>query len=524
MALLERYGVDTVFGIPGAHTLDMYRGIAGSNIRHVLARHEQGAGFMADGYARASGRPGVCTLITGPGVTNAATALGQSFADSIPMLMISSTNATHTLGKGWGCLHEITDQQAVTAPLTAFSATALSPDDLPELIGQAFSRFTSARPRPVHIAVPIDVLAAATDAEWSTRAGPARPRPAREAIVAAAALLARSERPVLYAGGGAVEAAGPLTELAEWLNAAVLSSNAGKGIVPESHALSIGGGISRGPAKDYLGRADVVLAIGTELAETDSFVERLHIAGKLIRIDIDPSKINDLYPADVGIQADAGAAAQELLAALRDSGANQTREQARDDVKAVRAACDAGLSDTERQHQRVLQSVRAALPAQAVVMGDISQLVYTGSYAFPVEQPRSWFYPAGYCTLGCALPNAIGAALAVPDKPVAVLAGDGGFMFTVQELATAVQEGLSIPVVIWNNGALRQIRDDMDEMGIPRIGVDLHNPDFVALAEAFGARGRRPASVDELESALAESLDAGVPTLIDVHQDSSWLI
>ena len=144
MALLERYGVDTVFGIPGAHTLDMYRGIAGSNIRHVLARHEQGAGFMADGYARASGRPGVCTLITGPGVTNAATALGQSFADSIPMLMISSTNATHTLGKGWGCLHEITDQQAVTAPLTAFSATALSPDDLPELIGQAFSRFTSA--------------------------------------------------------------------------------------------------------------------------------------------------------------------------------------------------------------------------------------------------------------------------------------------------------------------------------------------------------------------------------------------
>ena len=306
MALLERYGVDTVFGIPGAHTLDMYRGIASSNIRHVLARHEQGAGFMADGYARASGRPGVCTLITGPGVTNAATALGQSFADSIPMLMLSSANATHTLAKGWGCMHEITDQQAVTAPLTAFSATALSPDDLPELIGQAFSRFATARPRPVHIAVPIDVLAAATDGEWSTRAGPARPSPAPEAIVAAAALLAHSERPVLYAGGGAVEAAGPLTELAEWLNAAVLSSNAGKGIVPDSHALSIGAGISRGPARDYIGRADVVLAVGTELAETDSFVERLQIAGKLIRIDIDPSKINDLYPADVGIQADAG--------------------------------------------------------------------------------------------------------------------------------------------------------------------------------------------------------------------------
>ena len=249
--LLEQYGIDTVFGIPGVHNLALYRGLGRSSITHVQARNEQGAGFMADGFARAGGRPGVCFVISGPGVTNAATPLGQAFADSIPVLMISAVTASHTHGQGWGALHEITDQEAVTRPLTAISATALSPEDLPALLGRAFTVFASQRPRPVHIGIPIDVLEMETDGNWKAVAPPARPSPDSKAVAAAARLLLDAARPSIYVGGGAVEAAASVTAIAERLNATVITSNAGKGVVPESHPLNVGGSIWRQPTQDH---------------------------------------------------------------------------------------------------------------------------------------------------------------------------------------------------------------------------------------------------------------------------------
>jgi 5-guanidino-2-oxopentanoate decarboxylase len=495
--LLEQYGVDTVFGIPGVHTLDLYRGIANSNVRHVLARNEQGAGFMADGYARVSRKAGVCTLITGPGVTNAATPLGQAYIDSIPVLLISSVNATHTLGKGWGCLHEITDQRAVTAPLTAMSATAFKPEDVPEFLGQAFALFQSSRPRPVHIAVPIDVLAQSTSGEWSARLAPARPGPDLAAVRAGASL----------------------PELAELLGATVIASNAGKGIVPDSHPLSLGTSLMLAGTRSHLAQADVVLAIGTELSETDSFIDRLDINGKLIRVDIDAGRTNDLYPATIGIQADAAATVNALLSALKETGASPKQN----DLDAVREQNNAKFSPVEQQHRRLLASLRNTLATDAVVMGDITQLVYTGTFAFPAEQPRCWYYPAGYCTLGCALPMAIGAKLAAPDRDVVVLVGDGGFMFTIQELATAAQLKQPLPIVIWSNSMLQQIHDNMVEWGIPPTGVDLTNPDFVMLANAFGCHGTRPDSLDAFETAVDEALRAQTPTLIEVQQGADWL-
>lgn len=521
--LLEEYGVDTVFGIPGVHTLDLYRGIANSKIQHVLARNEQGAGFMADGYARVSGKPGVCTLITGPGVTNAATPLGQAYADSIPVLLISSANRTYTLGKGWGCLHEITDQRAVTAPLTALSATALTPEELPELVGQAFSLFASGRPRPVHISIPRDVLAKPTKGGWPPRSAPSRPMPAPSAVHAAADLLAQAQQPLILVGGGAVGANGAITKLVELLGAAVITSNAGKGIVPDSHPLNLGASLVLQGTQDYLGNADVILAIGTELSETDSFIERLDINGKLIRVDIDAGKINDLYPAEIGIQGDAGPTVAALLSALKESDVARKRTGTEEDVASIHEQNQAQLSPIERQHQSLLTALRNALPEDSIVMGDITQLVYTGSFAFPMEQPRCWFYPAGYCTLGCALPMAIGAKLAAPDRPVVVLAGDGGFMFTVQELAVAAELKEPLPIVIWNNDGLRQIRDDMTARNIPPTGVDFRNPDFVTLANAFGCHGVRPDSLEAFEGTVTRALDAPSPTLIEVHQDADWL-
>ena len=520
ISLLESYDVDTVFGIPGVHTLDLYRGLAHSNIRHVQARNEQGAGFMADGYARLGGKPGVCVLISGPGVTNACTPMGQSFADSIPVLVISSTTASYSLGKGWGCLHEVTDLEAVTRPLTALSATAGSPDDLEELIGQAFSIFASERPRPVHIAIPIDVLAQPVSTTWQRRVVPAPPAPAGSAIREAAALLRQAERPLIYAGGGAANAAHTLTEIAERLDAAVITTTAGKGVVPDSHPLCVGGGIVRPQARDFLAQADVILAIGTEMSETDSFVERLTLNGQLIRIDIDSRKMNDLYPASIGIVSDADLATRELLLAL---GAEIQDHNTASQVAAVCRSLVDELTDSESRHIRMLDVLREVLPGDAVIAGDICQVVYTGAFAFPVEQPRQWHYPAGYCTLGCGLPNGIGGKLALGDTPVVVLAGDGGFMFTVQELITAAELRLSLPIIVWNNAGLKQIRDDMAHRKIPAVGVDGINPDYPQLAGACGCKSNRPDSEAAFRSAVTDALTAEVPTLIEVFEDSDWL-
>lgn len=521
--LLEGYGVDTVFGIPGFHNLEFYRGLAKGNITHVLSRNEQGAGFMADGYARSSGRPGVCTLITGPGVTNAATPLGQAYADSIPMLLLSSANESHTLGKGWGCLHEITDQRALTAPLTAFSAMVGSPDEIPELIGQAFAVFASARPRPVHISIPLDILALPATDDWQVRNLPSRPVPAAQSVSAAAQLLAQAERPLIVVGGGAAEAGACVTELAEWLEATVIASNAGKGVVADSHPLSLSGGMIREPVRDHLAAADVVLALGTELSASDSFVPRLPINGKLIRVDIDPAKFNDCYPAEIAVLGDAGAAAGAILAALQEIGPKTSAQGAGNLVAQVREQVLDGLSATERQHKTVLDHLRAVLAADTVIMGDITQIVYTGMAMMPVDQPRRWFYPAGFGTLGCALPGAIGAKLASPHTPVMVLVGDGGFMFTVQELMSAIELKMSLPIVIWNNDGFGMIRDGMDAWGIPRIAADPLTPDFIKLADAFGCEARQPSDGDQFRAAVSEAFTTPGPTLIVVNQDSDWL-
>lgn len=522
--LLEKYDVDTIFGIPGVHTLDLYRGLANSPIKHVQARHEGGAGFMADGYARASGRPGVCVLISGPGVTNGLTAIGQSYADSIPVLMISSTTPSYTLGKGWGYLHEVPDLEAMTTPLTALSATALYPSDVPGLVGQAFRIFASERPRPVHLIIPIDVLAMPVEDEWQPVKPPRRPLPHPDAISEAVDLLAKAERPLVMVGGGAVEAVQTITEIVDVLNASVVSSNAGKGVVRESHPNNAGGGIWRKAVQDHVGEADCILAIGTELAETDSFVEQLPINGSLIRVDIDSSKINDVYPADVGVVADAEPAARQILQGLREKGVKPVKRDTAGVVKAVIKRTLEEVSVNEAQHVKVLTALREVLPENTVIAGDISQLVYSGSFAMPVEHPRLWHYPAGFCTLGCGLPNGIGAKLALPDRPVIVIAGDGGVMFTVQEMITAAELGLNIPIIIWENGGLHQIKDDMEARDIPPIGVQGINPDFVALGKAMGCYATRPGSMHAFVTAVAEALSADRPTVIEISQGSEWLL
>jgi len=523
MHLLESYGVTTVFGIPGEHTLELYRGIEKSNVRAVTPRNEQGASFMADGYARVTGEPGVCTLITGPGVTNAATGIGQAYADSIPMLVISSANDSPSLGKGWGRLHETTDLCAITRPLTAFSAMVHDPAEIPELVAQAFTVFRSRRPRPVHIAIPIDVMEMRVEDDWQPYEIAELPVPAPAAIDRAAGLLAQVQSCVMIVGGGAQQASTEVTALAQKLQVGVIASNAGKGVVADSNPLSLGGAILSPAVHEYLAQAEVVLAIGTELAEADSFIYDLPVNGKVIRIDIDPARFSDAFPAHIAIQGDARAACAQLLEALAGVEIGRSAAEVNAKLDTVRSAQLAAYTDVERQHIRVLDLLRSELPDDAVIMGDIAQLVYTGTVAMQTLLPRTWFYPAGFGTLGCALPDAIGAKLALPERNVIALVGDGGFMFTVNELATAVEEGLSIPIILWHNHSYAMIRDGMVKRGIPEIGVNPRAPDFVRLADAFGCPGRNVDSAEGFTQALRDAREHAGPSLIVVTENDAWL-
>jgi acetolactate synthase I/II/III large subunit len=521
--LLEHYGVELVFGIPGVHTVELYRGLAASMLRHVTPRHEQGAGFMADGYARVTGKPGVCFIITGPGMTNIATSMAQAYADSIPMLVISSVNTTRHLGGGTGRLHELPSQRDVFAGLTAFSHTLLDADELPQVLARAFAVFATERPRPVHIEIPLDVIVAPVR-DMTSRAVvlPAKPAGAPAALDEATALLAAARRPLILAGGGAIEAAPELRALAERLQAPVALTINAKGLLPRGHALSIGSTQSLAATRALVREADVVLAVGTELGETDYdvvFDNGFAIDGKLIRIDIDAQQVMRNFRPDVAIAADA----KLVLAALDQRLATRPLPPRDADwgaprVGTARAAVNAGYDAPIRSQAVLFDTVLSALP-DAIVVGDSTRPVYAGNFVFEASSPRSWFNSStGYGTLGYGLPAAIGARLATGDRPVICLIGDGGLQFTLPELASAVEAAVPVIVLLWNNRDYAEIKKYMVERDIEPIGVDIYTPDFLALARGFGccaASAHTPATLaNELKQAAARR----VPTLIEIDE------
>jgi thiamine pyrophosphate-dependent acetolactate synthase large subunit-like protein len=518
ISLLETYGVDTVFGIPGVHTLELYRGIADRRMRHVAVRHEQGAGFIADGYARASGRPGVCCLITGPGLLNAATPIGQAYSDSVPMLVLCSVNAKGDLGKGRGRLHEISDQRATVAPLTAFSRTVMDAAEISEAVSDAYAVFETQRPRPVVLEFPLDVLSSPADIGHPARKQSTKPKAKPADLDAAAKLIDGAKAPLLLVGGGTVDCAADVRSFLEKSGALGVTTTAGKGVIPASHPQSLGATLLKPETQAALAEADVIIAAGTELAETDSWVDQLNIPGKLIRIDLDAFTLGRDYTPSVGILADAG----ETLAALtaRIKGGRKP-DLAR--AAAIRKAVVEGMNPLERKHAKVLDALAAALPKDGIVVTDMTQIAYTANYYYPSETPRCWFHPCGFGTLGYAMPAAIGAKIACPDRAVVAVAGDAGFLFTVQELGTAVELELPLPIILWNNDGLGQIALGMVQGGIEEIGVKQRNPDYLALARAYDCGAVRVDSLKGLEDAIKAALKAKGPTLIEVREDGAFL-
>jgi acetolactate synthase-1/2/3 large subunit len=521
IGFLEQYGIDTIFGIPGVHTVELYRGLGNSKIRHVTPRHEQGAGFMADGYARATGRPAACFIITGPGLTNIATALGQAYGDSIPMLVISSVNRRDELGLGEGRLHELPSQRNLMAGLTAFSHTLMRAEELPQVLARAFTVFRSARPRPVHIEIPLDVITApADDLPRRILSTPGRPSPDPASIAEAAELLASAKRPLVIFGGGAQNGAIEARSLVERLGAPAIMTTNAKGILPPGHPLSLGSSLSQPPVRDELASADVVLVVASELGETDTmlFESRPRFTGKLIRIDIDPEQCVRNAFADVAIAGDAALALSALLKELPPTPASRSYDKR---VKELREGVEKLYTERQKLHRRLFSAVQQTLP-DVLIVGDSTQPVYSANFFYEAERPRSFFNAAtGYGTLGYALPAAIGAKLAQPERPVAAVIGDGGIQFTIAELASAVELALPLSIVLWNNHGYNEIREYMADRGIPQIGVDIYTPDLLAIARGFGCEGVRAQGFSQLQDELRKSQRRTHPTVIQIDESDA---
>jgi acetolactate synthase-1/2/3 large subunit len=529
--LRDTYGVDTVFGIPGVHTVELYRGLepdadpAAPTIRHVTPRHEQGAGFMADGYARSTGKPGVCFIITGPGMTNITTAMGQALADSIPMLVISSVNRSDTLGRGQGRLHELPSQQQLVSGVARFSHTLLAPSALPEVLARAFALFEGTRPGPVHLEIPIDLfnaeipLPAGRTTHDVTRSRIGRLAPDPALINEAVALLTGAERPLVMLGGGCVAAPEAARQLVEALDAPTVTTINAKGLLGSAHPLDLGANAALPAVRELARDADVVLAIGTELGETDYdvvFDDGFVIGGELIRIDIDPEQLARNHAAALGIVADAGLALEILASRLTDLQANPQGTGRGAQVTAATLEALALPSDpTFAPYVPLLDTLQQALP-EAIWVGDSCATVYAANHLLSQPAPRRYFNAStGYGTLGYGLPAAMGATLGRPDLPVIALVGDGGIMFTLSELACAVEEQLPVVIVLWHNQGYEEIRRFMDNAGVTRLGVDIQAPDFQLLARGFGCAAVAIDSPEALQIALVER-DPSAPLLVEI--------
>ncbi|MHA7777360.1 5-guanidino-2-oxopentanoate decarboxylase [Roseibium sp. M-1] len=518
--ILETNGTEVVFGIPGVHTVELYRGLAGSKIRHITPRHEQGAGFMADGYARVSGKPGVCLVITGPGLTNTITAMAQAYQDSVPMLVISGVNARASLGHGTGKLHELPDQHAVMAPLTLMTHTLLDPDDLPEVMDRAFALLQSGRPGPVHIEIPTDVMAKQIVLGDLRPVKAHGPRAAANQVSELAEKCRLAQRPVILCGGGSVSAASEIKVLAEWLDAPVVTTVNARGIL-SGHPLSVPASPSLAPVRRLLADADLVIALGTQMGQTDY---DMYADGDfpdledLVRVDIDPAQLTRGSRASLSILSTVGQLLEDLLPLVEA----RTGETGGADRAAVcRNVVEAELEPKMKAEIAVLETVRDTLPG-CIIVGDSTQAVYSGNLSFEAGRPRGWFNAAtGFGALGFGPPAAIGASVGEPDTPIVCLVGDGGFQFSLAEIGSAKDCGAKVIFLVWNNDGYGEIRSYMEDCGIEPEGVTPSAPDFLKIAEAYGVPAVRLDDVAELSGALQRFAGEAGPSLIEIHQTNT---
>jgi acetolactate synthase-1/2/3 large subunit len=511
---LYREGVRVIFGLPGVQLYHLLDGLYDeTGIRFVTTRHEQATTYMADGYARAGGGIGTALVVPGPGLQNASAGIGTAYAASSPILVVSGQIERDLIGFDRGMLHEVNDQMDTIRPVTKWAARILNPRDVPAIVHEAFNQLKTGRPRPVEIEIPPETLAEEAEIELLEPANPVRPAASPEQMAAGAEVLGNAKKLLILAGGGVIssEASEALQALAEHLQAPVLMTSEGKGSLSDRHALVLGTmRLRQDPLIDYIAKTDVILAVGTRLATPQM------LSGQtVVQIDIDAVEVGRNYANTVPLVGDAKATLEALYTTL--SGTLPPQPSRADEVAALRQ------ERREHEHARreplagFVRAIRNAMPDDGVFISGMTQVGYYSRAYYPVYQPRTFLTSSYFGNLGYAYPTALGAKVARPDAAVVAISGDGGFMFNSQELSTAVSHKINAVAIVFNDNAYGNVmRDQRDRFNGRVYGPELHNPDFMKLAEAYGARGVRAHNAEELEAKLKEALAIEAPTLLEV--------
>ena len=511
---LEAEGVELLFGLPGNQILSIYDALINSTIRHLVVRHELSSAYMADGYARVTGRVGVALTISGPGAANTLSAMQEAYNASSPILLITGQVDSHLIGKGKWALHDAKDQLMIFSGVTGWNGRVERVEEIPAAIHDALATIRNGRPCPAHLELPRDILSQKEEVEIG-RARPVKRRRAEaEKIGEAARLLKESKRPCIYAGGGVISAGAweELRELAERIQAPVFTSIKGKGALPDDHPLAIGHRGADAIAQEFLLKCDCLLVVGTrfDFIATDAWA--LKLPSPLIQIDIDEREIGNNYPATLGLVGEAKGVLRELLKQLE----GEVRPSRSREVARLKERLDEEGRSRNRSVMRLLEAIRSAIGEDTITVWDVTIPAYWALKYFPVTRPKSFLFPTGSGGMGFALPAALGAKAALPDRGVVAVCGDGSFLATCQELATAMRYGLGITILIFNNNSYGAIKERQEKLFGRSVDVELFNPDLLKLAEAFGARGIRLKSARELKGALKEALASGRLTLLEL--------
>jgi acetolactate synthase-1/2/3 large subunit len=510
---LLRHGVDTLFGIPGVQTYGLFDALqrSGSRMRVIHPRHEQATGYMAFGYAKTTGRVGVFSVVPGPGVLNAGAAICSAYGASAPVLCVTGQVPSDFIGSGKGHLHELPDQLATMRSIMKWAARIDHPGEAPAVMAEAFAQLRMGRPRPVAVEMPWDVFATRAPVQpIDPPASYPEVQPDPEQIERAARLLAAARNPMIMVGSGAQHAHAEVLALAELLQAPVVPLRGGRGVVSDEHPL----GFTCAAGFHRWRDCDALVGIGSRLELTWFRWPKAPQSAPVISIDIDPAQMPRLKPA-VPVVGDARTATRALCEAVMRTG--KARASRREEFVALKERTRAAIQKVQ-PHMAYLDVMRAVLPRDGFFVEEICQAGFTSIFGFPIYAPRTFVTSGCQGTLGFGYPTSLGVKAAHPTKAVLSVSGDGGFMFGVQELATAVQHKLGVVAVVFNNGAFGNVmRDQEQTFGGRVIGAELRNPDFLKLAESFGMAGYRVNQPAQLRGVLERAFAADAPALIEIQ-------
>ena len=518
---LASEGVEVIFGIPGIHMSGIIAGIRDEpGIRMFTTRHEQGAAHMADGYSRASGKPGVILVVPGAGLYNAATGLATAYARSVPVLAIAGQIPRGQMGKNLGAIHEVFDQMDVVRPVTKWRRQALTPREIPGAVSEAFRQMRTGRPRPVLIEIPPEAGVERDEVQLRSPTAVSRIVPSPEELREVARVIAESRLPLIYAGGGVArsDAEEALVRLAEATNIPVITSSGGKGTMPDGHPLSYGSCFSPQGERQEMNQlfevmqsADVMIGIGARFSLGNPAGE----SSTLVNINIDDTELTRHQSNTIPLHGDARATIEALLPFLIEAGAG-SRPSPAEAVTAARRLIAYYDIRLKEPHYPILEALQNSIPEDSFIVWDVTQFGYYARTHYQVKHPKTYIDSGYSSNLGFSFPAALGAKVAKPDRPVVCITGDGGFMFNAVEISTAVKYGINVTTIVFRNDSYGNVANDLNEFFDGTYETDLLNPDLVAFAESFGAVGMRTDDPTDLETLIPLALERQAPVIIDV--------